>query len=677
MQRVRQAVILCALGVVSGTFIPNTAIPTIPVGHPRLLFNATEAAALRAKRLQEPYASIFSRILSPLDNVSEPYYQPTNVNTYCDQALDGVWQIVNSSGYWANTSALGLTRAFYSRSVAIAYDLCAPSWEDWVQSTLSTALITNGYSLMLSFDLVNGLGNNHEAVRYGSAGLCFSACDVQPECAERAANAYDYVLSSLTSNLGKPSLGELRMGVNPEGEGYTAYPALFSFPFASAARRLQQFDLVADLPPAAHTHVWRYISAIPLPRPLAPDNDHIVNGLHPDFADDNPYVTLSGSLAQAFEFAPVELLPAMKWIYDRSWGLDGDASFESHRGGGLMAYARYPDTVVAAEPTPTLGRTFYDPSYGFASFRSDWVSEHLASLVQLNAKTRPCYQCHQSSDVASLRVFSRGFPWLVGAGRTSNPQGQTTLFPTDPLTITDGVRSAGTMEPSPQMDADTGTGSATASGSSTGVSGAVRRIGVSFDAPTLGAEAALVIADSATNGSARYWRLNSPEFISGRILSPSELPQGAAAGFVLTPDVARLGRDPIITSLLLGGVAESTAATLRGLLLYSGCAGAVAGRVGTVFRDIPGDPHGGGYGFGSEIYRNNTWVDFACAGGDGGDNDAWVWALTVADAGRSHPPVVQQGGTGCCDNRTITIGTDGVAFVIDAARISVQAASAV
>jgi len=52
---------------------------------------------------------------------------------------------------------------------------------------------------MYEFDGVNGFGNNHEAVRYASAGLCFAACD-ETECERRGKNAYDYLTGHLRAN---------------------------------------------------------------------------------------------------------------------------------------------------------------------------------------------------------------------------------------------------------------------------------------------------------------------------------------------------------------------------------------------------------------------------------------------------------------------------------------------
>lgn len=494
---------------------------------------------------------------------------------------------------------------------------------------------------------------------------------MQPACAERAANAYDYLLATMTANLGKPSLGASRQGVNPEGEGYTAYPALFSFPFASAARRLLGFDLAADLPPAALTQVWRYRSAVPLPRPLGGPGTRVVTGLHPDFSDDNPQVTLTGSLAMAFEWAPTTALGGLRTLYDAAWGTGGDATFESHRSGALFAFLRYPAHVPPADPGTALGLTFYDPSYGFASFRDGWGAA--SSLVQLSAKARPCYQCHQASDAAALRIFSEGFPWAVGAGRTPSAEGQTTTFPADPVGFAAQTRDSGSAVAAPRLDNVTGEGGFAAAGSSTGVEGAVRRLAVSFDrAAAGGASVVVVVADSGDNGSARFWRLNTPEFVLAEPVPAAELPAAAAAGFELRPSAA--ARDDPALRRALGWRVGAAGPSLRALLLYADGAerGDVTLRTGTVPRGIPGDSHTEGYGFGARVYPNNTWVDASVRGG--ADVGGWVWVLSVAAEGATHPAVetVSAGRGGCCASRVIRVGA--LSYEVTATGVSPAAA---
>lgn len=156
--------------------VPNSGFPAIPVGHPRLLFNRSELPGLRARATTPPFDTILARMRDPMDTPSDPYYNATHTLDLaavgviadepesCAAALTGAWDIVNRSGLWANTTARGLTRAYYSRAVAVSFDLCHDEWPAWATDTLSTALLANGYSLMLAFDGVNGLGNNHEAV---------------------------------------------------------------------------------------------------------------------------------------------------------------------------------------------------------------------------------------------------------------------------------------------------------------------------------------------------------------------------------------------------------------------------------------------------------------------------------------------------------------------------------
>lgn len=636
-------VVLLLVAAVAGA---NTGL------HPRLLFGPEDLPALRARVGRPPFSAMLQQLLVPPDNATDPYDQATAVlrdaaigiltdnATACERSLQGTWAIVNSSGLWANTSAEGLTRAFFSRSVALAYDLCFTYWPANDTQALSTQLIANGYSLMYQFDLVNGLGNNHLAVRYSSAGLCFAACDNQPDCSERGYNAYTYLTGSLLANLGRPALGTLRNGWNPEGQGYTSYPAVFTFPFAEAASRLWGVDLRDDVPPVATTLVTLYISSIPIEHIYQADSPRIVRGLHPDFVDDNPVVTLSGSLSMAFRWAPAPLLPALRWIYDNSWGAQGDTTYDSFWAGSLFGILYYPEDTSPMDPAITpLGLTYTDLTYGVASFRNSWTAQDQAILVQVNAHNRRCYQCHAAADIASLRIMGLGTAFTTGAGRTGAPQGQTAVFGALPESFVAGDLSVGSIVAGPWFQNETGDGSVSVAGSCLNVSDAVRRVAVSYNSSALGgAAAAIVVADSGTLGSAQYWRLNTPSFNTLRLEESSN----SSVAFLIT---------------------SPSGSTMRGLVLYAGTDSdsptnpqPVNARTGTVRRDDPTDPHSIGYPFGSAIYLNNSWVDVAPARPTLADG--FVVVMTLAPAGVAHPQVrvIDRGHGGCCGGRVIQVG---------------------
>lgn len=371
---------------------------------------------------------------------------------------------------------------------------------------------------MYEFDGVNGFGNNHEAVRYASAGLCFAACD-ETECERRGKNAFDYLMGHLRANQGHRQHESEQRGWDPEGKGYTFYPWQFTGPFVIAARRLWGFDFGAEVPPARQMLFTTYLACAALPYPSFDSQDPAAAGpslgLHNDFVDDNAICTAQGTANIAFGpgVSLPEHLPGMLWAYRRMYGDLGDRHFSSHRGGALYALLFLPDEEGPGQP-PTDGWLVYnDTSYGMTLARSGYAMDGSDIIVQHTAKHRQCYQCHSSSDVNGFRLLGVGSAWAAGAGRITKPQGQTSLFPEDPELIPDGdTQARGQLVRQPCLREGLGTFSVVR-GSATFVGNHTRRVLADFGAAGAlggGVKAVVVVGDTSINGS--VWRLNTPDF---------------------------------------------------------------------------------------------------------------------------------------------------------------------
>jgi len=474
--------------------------------HPRLLVDKTQIQEIRRRCQQEPYASMEKQIKAQLltdkpaegkslmnDNRLPNYaalYLLTGQKQYATEAEKLVVDIVNDTLFWNNPGSKGLTRAAGALRVALAYDACYDAWTDANRTLVSQKLLYAAENIMKSMGAGanNGKANNWQAVRYGSAGMAFLACD-EPGGAEKVKDAYNQLKQHLNANLGDN-------GWNPEGIGYTQYPWGFTGPFGIAAARAGIGDLRKDIPKAARTFWTTYVGTVSISGA----------GLRADLGDDHPAWSGDGTAGMAFYYAPAEQLPGLRWMYDYLCGANGNKTFDTQNGGGLYSVMYYPMDVPAKNPAQVagLGLNYTDKSHGIAIFRNKFQDENdIAFLV--NGHSRQPQGCHGGPDVNSIRLLGLGSAWIVGSGRTGDANGQSNLFPGAPA-----KKPAGGLGHLTKADfqADGG-GVAITTGSCMGTLNHKRVSAVDYSGKT-GAAAVFVTAETSDNGA--LWRLNTPEF---------------------------------------------------------------------------------------------------------------------------------------------------------------------
>lgn len=395
------------------------------------------------------------------------------------------------------------------------------------------------------------------ATGLAGAGLAYLASD-EPGGLEKARDAYSRLKAHLDANLGTN-------GWNPEGIGYTQYPWQFTDPFGIAAQRVGIGDLRADLPKAALTFWTTYAGTVAIPRVAG-------IGLRADLGDDHPVWHGEGTAGLAFWYAPAAQRPALRWMYDSLCGVRGDRTWDTARGGGLYSLLYYPADVPARNPAEVVGLTYADRSQGIAIFRNAFRDENdIVALI--NGHSRQPFGCHGGPDTGALRLIGLGSCWIVGAGRTGDPRGQTALFPGEPRPLHRGEGGALGKLDVVAFLADGG-GSATVSGSSVGITNDRRVFTADFSGRG-GALAAFTLTETSDNG--KVWRLNTPEF---NVVTTN------GAGFTLTaPNGAKM------TATVL----EPAAPVFRtGTFERGGGAGHVA------------------FPYRGHKYLNNTWIAFDC-----------------------------------------------------------------
>ncbi len=608
---------------------------------PQLFFDAADVPDLRAKATREPFASMVTAIqsrLDPLAGVGETERQQayswstearnaanmfilTGDVSYADRAREMAVATVGLS-LWDDSGDRSLTRAAAGAGVAQAYDLCKSEWDAATRDDISTALIDNAQALMAGggsgWPGDNAKANNWHAARYSSAILAYLASD-ETGYDTQINTAWNNVLTHFEANLaGNTSKRDDGKGWNPEGLGYTQWPVNRSWgQMAVAMQRLKGRDLIAEGPPGLAYTTWTaFVATVPMER-----LDGRL-GAAPDFSDDGNGVPGRGLPGLAFSHAPAELLPRLKWQYDRIWGAQGDGSYDTDDGAGLWSYLYYPEAVVAQNPADVWGLHYLDEHFAMVMFRdryqdeNDLVTMHSARWRNANGVLE---NTHWGPDVNGIRIVGLNSYWAT-SGR-NNAENQTSVMPIAPESI-------GHINPDRQtgsvgfgnldeyyLHSDDGSGYSVVSGTDMGSSESpvpegtvnhVRRFAVDYSELS-GARAVFVVADRSDNGS--YWRWNT-----GGMNTVTLDPPGGT--FTITsPDGHQL----------IGYVLHGDGSTLR---------------QGVASRNRPLELDG-------VVWTHNDWVDFQSADGD------FLVLMQMVEAGQS-PATWSAAGSGM--SRTIRIG---------------------
>ncbi len=483
----------------------------LPAGHPRLFVDPDEVPALREKVKKPPFSHMVKTIRAKatagrdrekLKSVlydmtlrhQAQLYLLTGEKSYARDAAKLTREIISDKKFWNDPHSKGLTRAAGAMSVAMAYDFCYDAWDAKLRKDVSRELLEIASGMMASMGrgANTKIANNWQGVRYGASGIAALACD-EKGGRDLAASAYGTLLRHIKANLGSE-------GWNPEGIGYTLYPATFTAPFGVVAKRAGLGDLRKDVPAYSRTFWTTLAGTTPIPT----GSDGRV-GIRADLADDHPHYRSHGTLGMAFYYAPEKQRPALKWMYDRFLGTRGDESWDVDEwGGGLYSVLFYPADVRAKNPADAIGLNYVDKSHGITIFRNRFKDANdVVALV--NAAGRRPAGCHAGPDTNTFRIQGLGAQFTAGSGRTGRTGGQTNLFAGEPPRRGDGKE--GTLRD--HEFTSRGGGYSVVSGSCMGVKNHVRRFHTSFD-PTSGAEAVFVSSDTSRDGS--LWRLNTPEY---------------------------------------------------------------------------------------------------------------------------------------------------------------------
>ncbi|MCC5850714.1 MAG: hypothetical protein JJU29_21715 [Verrucomicrobia bacterium] len=490
--------------------------------HPRLLLGPEDVPALREKIRGEPFASMVRTLREGADHnhwgrpgpMESEYdhiysghrhaflYLLSGDDAHARIARERVEYILDRPS-WANARQKGLNLYINGIYAALIYDHChgAPSWDAEFSRRVSRELLRQHEVIVRSGGTGqnNNSASNWQGLRGAAAGIIGLATDegVNPE---NLAWAHARVTRYLNDNPGSDP--ETR-GWNIEGLGYTYYPfGNGVMPFAIAARRA---ELGADLfeHPGLRMSLWTVYAALL----TGPDTL-----MRPDFGDDNPGANGEGTMGFAFAVCPPELLPGLKYWYDRTVGMEGDRSFDSARFGTAASILYYPAEIDAAPPLsiPEWREAFVDTrGNGFMTYRNGY--EGAGDVVaQLYVKLRG-NRGHSGPDALSFRIGGLNTLWATGGGRygprTNNQdvflRSMNTLYPVDPDGRLEISGESGSIVGEPVIHEDgSGHSVTTITQNNLGVRNHTRRFITAFDQ---GAKATFVVSDTSDDG--KFWQM--------------------------------------------------------------------------------------------------------------------------------------------------------------------------
>lgn len=120
----------------------------------------------------------------------------------------------------------------------------------------------------------------------------------------------------------------------------------------------------------------------------------------------------SGDFALGFSGVPERQLPAVRWFFDRSFGLGGKRNFDLHNPHqAIYALANYPFEVAARNPSEILPKAIADQRKGYHVFRNGWNDANdFVATVYFKSEPRVGWSYH---DAGSFRIFGLGTQWAV------------------------------------------------------------------------------------------------------------------------------------------------------------------------------------------------------------------------------------------------------------------------
>ena len=408
--------------------------------------------------------------------------------------------IAKNKNIFNNPVSRGLNRATLLRDMAITYDLCYNGWSEVQCREVSEKLIyaTQTTSSNMGHDANYSIESNWMGVRYSAVLLAsvlnddwLATDDIRSRLLpfewDASKRLQDHIAANINPN-----------GWNTESISYFSYNWSFVAPALIAWQNrvgTSKFALEKNVPNSLNA-LWGYSTAtVAIPGIKS-------KVMQPDFSDDDPMSSYY-LIPVGLRLFPENQKPALLWMLNYLSGPDTWANDSEQLFYNILWT---PENIQPENPEKLGWLTYFDADQGMALFRNRFQNED--DIVAGFTATAKRVRGHQGFDNLGFRILGLGSIWAVGAGRTDQVAGQSTLFPVIDITNHSGEKGALGKVLQTKFEQD-GSGLITATGSCMGVRNHQRTFQVDYSKKT-GAEAVFIITDRSDNG--RIWRMNSPEF---------------------------------------------------------------------------------------------------------------------------------------------------------------------
>jgi hypothetical protein len=418
--------------------------PLQPAEHPRLIFRKRDLPELR-KRMETPEGKAIAAMLnerSPLRDVSQvtdrhsswmaanwgAIYQLTGDTNAPRQAREILMnETIMKPMPWDRKDIHHASRLL---GIALAYDLCYDAWDDAFRRLLAEYIRISASEL--SKANYEGFGmdekawdpapwGNRNAVRTACAGFAATAVSGDPDSAGKTLPDTDRILRVADRHVEQ----YLRLGVTQAGTGLEG-TFLRDFALANGVLHFLHASRVARGRDFASVNPMLFAGNVLAARPAADGKF--------DFALSSISVQASGLWPIGLGTVPPELLPALKWCFDRDAGLLGKQHFGcAYPYQAAYALMNYPFGVQARPPAEALPLFSADPANGHFTLRNRW-QDSADAIVEIYANVRGLPPPKGKEDDLSagvVSVYGFGTNWLrgfAGASRMNDKTAASLLY---------------------------------------------------------------------------------------------------------------------------------------------------------------------------------------------------------------------------------------------------------
>ncbi len=432
----------CWLRLLGWVLVQGLSLAAAPVAHPAhpgLFFGAEDLTGLR-NRSQTPYGqAIDARLQALLAQTPEPGQRGSHAAgwavrfTLGGQPADAARALALCEAVIADPEPApdpltqrgphpwpapgrDVLRVPAIVGLAIAYDLCAPSWPEDRRAAIAQALAATATQLGQTPSRTPATAE--QAMLQAAGGL--AALAVAPDWPansgldQLATTARQQVARFLADcgDRGWPreNLHGLRLALSQ------SLPA-----FLLAWRHTRGEDLATQSTARYWASLYTMLLLPPARLGAAPGVALFGQPQHPTATQPAPAWEFSpwcgGDLLAQFGLTDAGSRAAVQWIFDRTFGLAGDRTFDIAKpGDALFALLLYPGEETALPPATTIGHGWRDDRAGVFICRNRWVDANDA-VAAFTANARPLRGLASFADAGSFRLSALGGHWAVSRQR--------------------------------------------------------------------------------------------------------------------------------------------------------------------------------------------------------------------------------------------------------------------